>query len=155
MDKGVFSRRRFLGTGGATVLGALGLPALASIAGCQSVQQALGPKQTGGSAATIRYMGHFTALGDTARDLAQKQIDQKFRETVKAGTPRTPVSTSRPSESGAGTSTWREAQELVSPGSSTSTRTGLRGTTSARPTGVPTTGPAPSWSSLSNSWSIG
>jgi ABC-type glycerol-3-phosphate transport system substrate-binding protein len=25
-------------------------------------------------------MGHFTALGDTARDLAQKQIDQKFRE---------------------------------------------------------------------------
>jgi ABC-type glycerol-3-phosphate transport system substrate-binding protein len=81
MDKGVFSRRRLLRAGGATVLGAFGLPALASIAGCQSVQQALGPKQGAGSAVTIRYMGHFTALGDTARDLAQKQIDQKFRDT--------------------------------------------------------------------------
>src|SRR4051812_44233465 len=103
-----FNRRSFLGklagSVGATVL-------LAATAGCQSVQQALGPKTnqpTGGTtgasstpgaraatsgtpattgaaapaqggavaAATIRYMGHFTALGDTARDRAQKQIDE-------------------------------------------------------------------------------
>ena len=59
----------------------VGLPAaLASSAGCQSVQQALGPKQAGGTAATIRYMGHFTALGDTARDRAQKEIEDRFRQ---------------------------------------------------------------------------
>jgi ABC-type glycerol-3-phosphate transport system substrate-binding protein len=59
----------------------VGLPAaLASSAGCQSVQQALGPKQAGGTAATIRYMGHFTALGDTARDRAQKEIEDGFRQ---------------------------------------------------------------------------
>jgi ABC-type glycerol-3-phosphate transport system substrate-binding protein len=81
MQQRVISRRRFLGTSSAGLLAAAGLPGiLASATGCQSVQQALGPKQAGGGeAATIRYMGHFTALGDTARDRAQKQIDEKFR----------------------------------------------------------------------------
>ena len=73
METRAFSRRRFLGTSGAGLLALVGLPtALASSAGCQTVQQALGPKQAGGAAATISYMGHFTALGDTARDRAQK-----------------------------------------------------------------------------------
>ena len=72
MGKQVFSRRRFLGTGGKVVLGTLGVPLLASVAGCQSVQQALGLKQASGAAVSVRYMGHFTALEDTARDLAQK-----------------------------------------------------------------------------------
>src|SRR5260370_41824018 len=81
MEGRVFSRRRFLGTSGASLLSLIGMSgALASsVAGCQSVQQALGPKQPGGSAATIRFMGHFTALGDTARDRAQKGIDEQFR----------------------------------------------------------------------------
>jgi ABC-type glycerol-3-phosphate transport system substrate-binding protein len=80
MQHRVFSRRRFLGTSGAGLLALVGVPAaLASTSACQSVQQALGPKQAGGSAATVRYMGHFTALGDTARDRAQKQIDDQFR----------------------------------------------------------------------------
>jgi ABC-type glycerol-3-phosphate transport system substrate-binding protein len=72
-----FSRRRFLKTLGATV-GAVGF--VGSTTGCQSVQQALGGRSAGGGAATIRYMGHFTALGDTARDRAQKQIEEKFRD---------------------------------------------------------------------------
>jgi ABC-type glycerol-3-phosphate transport system substrate-binding protein len=81
MQHRVFSRRHFLGTSGAGLLAMVGLPAaLASSAGCQSVQQALGPKQAGGTAGTIRYMGHFTALGDTARDRAQKEIEDKFRQ---------------------------------------------------------------------------
>lgn len=81
MGHKVFSRRRFLGTSGVGVLAAFGLPGLlASTAACQSVQQALGPKQAGGSAATVRYMGHFTALGDTARDRAQKAIEEKFHD---------------------------------------------------------------------------
>jgi ABC-type glycerol-3-phosphate transport system substrate-binding protein len=71
-----FTRRRFLGTLGATA-------AVAGLAGantgCQSIQQALSGKPAGGGAATIRYMGHFTALGDTARDRAQKQIEEKFK----------------------------------------------------------------------------
>lgn len=79
-----FSRRRFLKSLAATS----GLAILATgAAGCQSVQQALGPKSAqqaggggGGAAATIRYMSHFTALGDTARDRAQKQIEAKFKE---------------------------------------------------------------------------
>src|ERR1700687_1789528 len=81
MQQRVTSRRRFLGTSGAALLAAAGLPGMvAATAGCQSVQQALGPKQGGGGeAATIRYMGHFTALGDTARDRAQKKIDEQFR----------------------------------------------------------------------------
>ncbi len=79
MREQVFSRRRFLGRTGAVVLGTLSVPVLASVAGCQSVQQALGPKQAGSSVGTIRYMGHFTSLGDTARDVAQKQIEDKFR----------------------------------------------------------------------------
>ena len=81
MQHRAFSRRRFLGTSGAGLLAMVGLPAaLASSAGCQSVQQALGPKQAGGTAATVRYMGHFTALGDTARDRAQKEIEDRFRQ---------------------------------------------------------------------------
>ena len=81
MQHRVFSRRRFLGTSGAGLLALVGVPAaLASTSACQSVQQALGPKQAGGSAATVRYMGHFTALGDTARDRAQKAIEDKFRD---------------------------------------------------------------------------
>jgi ABC-type glycerol-3-phosphate transport system substrate-binding protein len=81
MQHRVFSRRRFLGASGAGLLAIVGWPAvLASNAGCQSVQQVLGPKQAGGATATVRYMGHFTALGDTARDRAQKAIDGKFRE---------------------------------------------------------------------------
>src|SRR5688572_19172452 len=74
-----FSRRRFFEKM-AGVAGVAGL--MVAGAGCQSIQEALGPK-TGGSggvaAATLRYMGHFTALGDTARDRAQKQIDEKFK----------------------------------------------------------------------------
>jgi ABC-type glycerol-3-phosphate transport system substrate-binding protein len=73
-----FSRRRFLGTMGKAA-GLMGV--LAVSAGCQSVQQALGAKSPAGGAATVRYMGHFTALGDTARDRAQKEIDEKFRAT--------------------------------------------------------------------------
>ena len=80
MEERVFSRRRFLGTSGASLLGLIGMSGvLASAAGCQSVQQALGPKQAGSATATIRFMGHFTALGDTARDRAQKGIDEQFR----------------------------------------------------------------------------
>jgi ABC-type glycerol-3-phosphate transport system substrate-binding protein len=76
-----FSRRRFLGTSGAGLVALVGWPtALAASAGCQSIQQALGPKQAGGTAATIRYMGHFTALGDTARDRAQKEIEDRFHQ---------------------------------------------------------------------------
>src|SRR5216683_7983514 len=76
-----FSRRRFLGTSGAGLVAMVGLPtALAASAGCQSVQQALGPKQAGGTAGTIRYMGHFTSLGDTARDRAQKEIEDRFHQ---------------------------------------------------------------------------
>ncbi len=79
-----YSRRQFLGRSGARLLAALALPGLAATtAGCQSVQQALGPKQAGGggggAAATIRYMGHFTSLGDTARDRAQKRIEDEFK----------------------------------------------------------------------------
>jgi multiple sugar transport system substrate-binding protein len=73
--KRTFSRRRFLATAGAAV-GAVGL--LGS-AGCQSVQQALGGTALSGGATTLRYMGHFTPLGDTARDRAQKQIYEKFQ----------------------------------------------------------------------------
>lgn len=81
MEQPVFSRRRFLGRTGRGLLVASGLPALfASTTACQSVQQALGPKQGAGAAATVRYMGHFTALGDTARDRAQKAIEDKFRD---------------------------------------------------------------------------
>lgn len=81
MQTRAFSRRRFLGTSGAGLLAMVGLPtALAASAGCQSVQQALGPRQAGGTAGTIRYMGHFTALGDTARDRAQKEIEDRFRQ---------------------------------------------------------------------------
>jgi multiple sugar transport system substrate-binding protein len=71
-----FTRRRFLGTLAATT-GAAAL--VASGTGCQSVQQALGPKAGGAGPVTLRYMGHFTALGDTARDRAQKQIEEKFK----------------------------------------------------------------------------
>lgn len=78
MRTGTFSRRRFLGTMGKAA-GLMGV--LAVSAGCQSVQQALGAKSPGGGAATIRYMGHFTALGDTARDRAQKEIEERFRAT--------------------------------------------------------------------------
>lgn len=72
-----FSRRRFLVTAGA----ALGAASLVTSTGCQSIQTALGGSAVSGGAATIRYMGHFTALGDTARDRAQKQIEEKFKAT--------------------------------------------------------------------------
>jgi ABC-type glycerol-3-phosphate transport system substrate-binding protein len=104
MQRQAFNRRSFLGklagTAGVAVL-------VAAAAGCQGVQQALGPKPSspsGGTTstgttsgtpsasgaaapaqgaalapATIRYMGHFTGLGDTARDRAQKQIEEKFK----------------------------------------------------------------------------
>lgn len=118
MQRQAFNRRGFLGK----LAGTAGAAALiAAAAGCQSVQQSLGPKTNpppggaaptaapGGAAAgtgaavngtpaasgaaapaqgaavapaTIRYMGHFTALGDTARDRAQKQIDDKFKQAV-------------------------------------------------------------------------
>lgn len=71
MRKLQVSRRRFLGAVGFTGV----LAALGSTAGCGSIQQALG-----GGEAKIRYMGHFTALGDTARDRAQKQIETAFME---------------------------------------------------------------------------
>src|SRR5262249_19084821 len=81
MRKPVYSRRQFLETSRALVIAALGAPVVASGAACQSVQQALGPKQgTGGAAATVRYMGHFTSLGDTARDRPQKAIEEKFHD---------------------------------------------------------------------------
>ncbi|MFN8525937.1 MAG: extracellular solute-binding protein [Chloroflexota bacterium] len=74
-----FSRRTFLGTmGKAAVLAGAAM----STSACQSIQQALGGTAAGGGAggsATIRYMGHFTAVGDTARDKAQKQIEEKFK----------------------------------------------------------------------------
>ena len=74
-----FSRRQLFKKM-AGVAGVAGLMVVG--AGCQSIQDALGPKTggAGGGAATLRYMGHFTALGDTARDRAQKQIDTKFKE---------------------------------------------------------------------------
>src|SRR5262245_53145664 len=113
MQGQAFNRRSFLGK----LAGTAGAAALvAAAAGCQGVQQALGPKTnpppagtgsggsvpsagsagatgatpstSGGAApaqgaalapATIRYMGHFTGLGDTARDRAQKQIETKFK----------------------------------------------------------------------------
>lgn len=57
------------------LLGAIGVTgALVALAGCQSIQQTLG-----GGSAKLRYMGHFTALGDTARDRAQKAIEEKFK----------------------------------------------------------------------------
>jgi ABC-type glycerol-3-phosphate transport system substrate-binding protein len=72
MARRLFSRRRFLAT--------TGLAGLAvATAGCQSIQQALSGKPGGGEV-TLRYTGHFTALGDTARDRAQKQIADKFKE---------------------------------------------------------------------------
>jgi len=75
MPKPRFTRRRFLGTLAATA----GLTSLVG-SGCQSVQQALGPKAGGGGGpTTLRYMGHFTAVGDTARDRAQKLIEDKFK----------------------------------------------------------------------------
>jgi ABC-type glycerol-3-phosphate transport system substrate-binding protein len=77
MRNGNLSRRRFLGGLGATV-GLAGLAA--STSGCQSIQQALGGQQAASGPASIRYMGHFTALGDTARDRAQKDIEAKFKE---------------------------------------------------------------------------
>ena len=81
MQSQEFSRRRFFEKM-AGVAGVAGL--MVAGAGCQSIQEALGPK-TGASggvaAATLRYMGHFTALGDTARDRAQKQIDEKFKSS--------------------------------------------------------------------------
>ncbi len=77
MRKRSFSRRRFLGSLGATI-GLAGLAA--STSGCQSIQQALGGKPAAGGPASLRYMGHFTALGDTARDRAQKEIEAKFKE---------------------------------------------------------------------------
>jgi ABC-type glycerol-3-phosphate transport system substrate-binding protein len=73
-----FTRRRFLGTLAATT----GLTSvMVAAAGCQSVQQALGPKSggSGSGPVTLRYMSHFTAVGDTARDRAQKQIEEKFK----------------------------------------------------------------------------
>ncbi|MCC6173880.1 MAG: extracellular solute-binding protein, partial [Chloroflexi bacterium] len=105
MSKRTFTRRRFFATFGQAA-GVVGVAFAA--AGCSSVQQTLGPKSggsggtasgsapssgttagaagsnsggagAGGAAATLRYMGHFTALGDTARDRAQKQIDEKFK----------------------------------------------------------------------------
>lgn len=74
MEKRALSRRRFL-----TVAGLAGLAVTS--AGCQSVQQTLGGSKAGGGSgpATLRYTGHFTALGDTARDRAQKQIEEKFK----------------------------------------------------------------------------
>jgi ABC-type glycerol-3-phosphate transport system substrate-binding protein len=66
-----FSRRRLLKT--AVAAGALA--AVGATVGCGQVQQALG-----GGEAKIRYMGHFTATGDTARDRAQKQIEEKFKD---------------------------------------------------------------------------
>jgi len=81
MNNQAFSRRRFLASSSAKLVALAGLSAaLAPATACQSVQQALAPKQAGGSAATIRYMGHFTALGDTARDRAQKAIEEKFHD---------------------------------------------------------------------------
>ena len=76
MPRQRFTRRRFLGTLAATT----GLTSLmVATAGCQSVQQALGPKTGSGGAVTLRYMSHFTAVGDTARDRAQKQIEEKYK----------------------------------------------------------------------------
>lgn len=75
--KKTFSRRRFLATAGA----AAGMAGLLGTTGCQSIQQALSGKPSSGGAVTLRYMGHFTALGDTSRDRAQKQIEDKFKET--------------------------------------------------------------------------
>lgn len=74
MEKRALSRRRFL-----TVAGLAGLAVTS--AGCQAVQQTLGGSKAGGGSgpATLRYTGHFTALGDTARDRAQKQIEEKFK----------------------------------------------------------------------------
>lgn len=75
------SRRRFLETSGARALALASVSAAVGVAsGCQSIQQALGPKQGGSGAATVRFMGHFTALGDTARDRAQKAIEDRFRD---------------------------------------------------------------------------
>jgi ABC-type glycerol-3-phosphate transport system substrate-binding protein len=73
--KKAFSRRRFLATAGAAV----GMAGLLGTTGCQSIQETLGGKPSSGGAVTLRYMGHFTALGDTARDRAQKLIDEKFK----------------------------------------------------------------------------
>ena len=72
MAKRPLSRRHFL-----TVAGLAGVAV--ATAGCQSIQQSLGGSKAAGGPATLRYMGHFTALGDTARDRAQKQIEEKFK----------------------------------------------------------------------------
>ena len=55
----------------------------AASSGTPAASGAAAPAQAAAVApATIRYMGHFTALGDTARDRAQKQIDEKFKQAV-------------------------------------------------------------------------
>ena len=48
-------------------------PSTGSAAGSASQQAPV-------AAATVRYMGHFTALGDTARDRAQKKIQEQFNQ---------------------------------------------------------------------------
>jgi ABC-type glycerol-3-phosphate transport system substrate-binding protein len=73
--KRTFTRRRFLATAGAAV----GMAGMVASTGCQSIQTALSGKPSAGGAATVRYMGHFTALGDTARDRAQKKIEETFK----------------------------------------------------------------------------
>jgi len=72
-----FSRRQFLksSVGALSVLGAVSL-----MPGCGAVQAPGDGNKAAGKAVTIRYMGHFTGQGDTARDRAQKRIADLFKE---------------------------------------------------------------------------
>jgi ABC-type glycerol-3-phosphate transport system substrate-binding protein len=69
------------GAPAATSKPATGAAPASGAAPAATTSAAANTQPAGGAAVTIRYMGHFTGLGDTARDRAQKQIEDKFRQS--------------------------------------------------------------------------